>query len=180
MATAEEEAAFLKKKKAAKAARRDKPEEKAALSITSLMDVVSIIVVYLLKNYGTDPVVIQPTAGQKIPMASADTPILEGTPIYVTQRGITFGSKVVVQLDENGDVKAEDLKAHSIVPLYDLMAEEADKSKQMATAKNEEWEGTLIFVGDQQLKFNTLVQVLYTAGQAEFTKYAFCVIQRDG
>ena len=65
---------FLAAKKAAKkAARRGKGEEQATLNLTSLMDVVSIIVVYLLKNYGADPVVIMPTAGQKVPMSVADS-----------------------------------------------------------------------------------------------------------
>lgn len=179
MATAEEEA-FLAKKAAKKAARRDKPEEIANLNITSLMDVVSIIVIYLLKSYGTDPVVITPTAGQKVPMSMADAPLQDGVPVYVSSRDITFGEKKVVQLNENGDIDPASVKNHSILPLYDLMAEEADKSKQMAEAKGEEWTGRIILVGDQSLKFSTLVDVMYTAGQAEFTEYVFCVIQQNG
>jgi hypothetical protein len=58
-----EQQAFLAKKKEKAAARRAKPEEKAELGMTSLMDIVSIIVVYLLKSYASDPVVINPTAG---------------------------------------------------------------------------------------------------------------------
>jgi biopolymer transport protein ExbD len=171
---------YAKKKADKKAARRDKPEEAGALNITSLMDVVSIIVVYLLKNYGTDPVVITPSGGQKLPMSTADTPLQEGSPIYISKRDITFGDRKVVQLDEEGNVDQTALKKHSIIPLYDLMAEEADKSKQMAAAKGEEWVGRIIVVGDQELKFSTLVDVMYTAGQAEYSEYVFCVIQRNG
>lgn len=174
------EEVFLQKKKAKKAARRGKGEENANLNITSLMDVVSIIVVYLLKSYGTDPVVITPTSGQKVPMSRADAPLKEGVPVYISKRDITFGSKKVVQLNEEGDVDPSQVKKHSIIPLYDLMAEEADKSKAMAEAKGEEWVGTTIIVGDEKLKFSTLVNVMYTAGQAEFSEYVFCVIQSGG
>ncbi len=174
-----EEEAFLAKKKEKQAARRGKPEEKAVLTMTSLMDIISIIVVYLLKTYGSDPVVITPTAGQKIPMSKADSPIQEGVPIYVSQRDITFESKKIVQLDEQGEVDAAAVQNHLIGPLFDALAEEADKSKQMAESRGTEWPGRVIVVGDQGLKFKTLVDVLYTAGRAEFHEYLFCVIQNS-
>jgi len=172
--------AFLAKKKAKKAARRNNDIEEGNLNITSLMDVVSIIVVYLLKSYGTDPVVITPTAGQKVPMSKADAPIQDGVPVYVSQRSITFGSQRLVQLDENGDVDPTQVQGQLINPLFDEMSVEAERSKQTAAAKGEEWEGTVILVGDQNLKFSTLVKVMYTAGKAEYSQYAFCVIQTNG
>ncbi|MCA9637454.1 MAG: hypothetical protein KC420_15615, partial [Myxococcales bacterium] len=57
-------------------------------------------------------------------------------------------------------------------------SEEADKAKQLAENRGTEWEGRLIIVGDQALKFSTLVDVLYTAGRAEFKEYTFCVIRK--
>ncbi len=173
---------YLAKKAAKKAARRNKNADgQGDLNITSLMDVVSIIVVYLLKTYGSDPVVIMPTAGQKIPMSHADAPIQDGIPVYVSTRSITFNNKKLVQLDENGEVDPAALQGHLIGPLYDAMAEEADKAKQMAAAQGqEEWSGTLIVVGDQNLRFSTIVNVMFTAGRAEYREFAFCVIQTGG
>lgn len=179
--TTEAEDAFLAIKKAKKAARRGGfQEDKAILGMTSLMDAITIIVTYLLKNYGSDPVVITPTAGQKVPMSSADTPIQEGTPIYISPRAITFADKKVVQLDDTGAIQPEYLQGNLIGPLYDLLAEEADKSKQMSESKGTDWTGRVILIGDQNLKFSTLVHVMYTAGRAEFREYAFCVILRSG
>jgi biopolymer transport protein ExbD len=170
---------FLKKKATKKAARRNKDEAAESLNITSLMDIVSIIVIYLLKSYGSDPVVITPTAGQKVPLSRADSPIQEGVPVYVSTRDITFGTKKVVQL-RDGELDEAAVKQHLIGPLYDAMAEEADKAKQMAEAQGTEWEGRVILIGDQALKFNVLVDVMYTAGRAEFREYAFCIIQGTG
>jgi biopolymer transport protein ExbD len=171
---------FLAKKAAKKASRRDKPEEKGDLNITSLMDIVSIIVVYLLKTYGSDPVVITPAAGQKIPMSMADSPIQDGAPVYISPRDITFGEKKVVQLNDEGDVDPAAVKNHLIGPLFDVMAEEADKGKQMSETRGTEWPGRVILVGDEKLKFSTLVDVMYTAGRAEYREYAFCIISTNG
>jgi len=172
--------AFEQKKADRRAARRSKGgEEQGTLNLTSLMDVVSIIVVYLLKNYGTDPVVIAPTAGQKVPMSTADSPVQDGVPIYISARDITFGSQKVVQLNETGDVDPTQVQKHSIIPLYEMMAEEADKAKQTAEMQQKEWTAQVILIGDENLKFSTLVDVMYTAGQAEYSKYLFCVIQKN-
>jgi hypothetical protein len=177
--TPEEEQAFLDRKKAKRAGKRGFAEEGAVLGMTSLMDAITIIVTYLLKNYGSDPVVIAPTAGQKVPNSTADTPIQDGVPIYVTQRAITFMDRRVVQMDENGEVDPAALQGHLIGPLYDLLAEEADRAKKMSEGKGEEWEGRIILVGDQNLKFSVLVDVMYTAGRAEFREYAFCVVMKN-
>jgi len=122
----------MARKAAKREARRKRPEEKALLGMTSLMDAITIIVTYLLKSYSSDPVVIQPTQGQKVPMSLADTPIQDGIPVYVSQKSITFAEKRIVQMDETGAIDPSALQGHLIGPLYDLLAEEADKAKQMA------------------------------------------------
>ena len=81
---------FKKKKAAKKEARRSSEPEEANLGMTSLMDIVAIIVIYLLKSYASDPVLIQPIADQKIPMSRVDAPIQEGTPLYISQREIVM------------------------------------------------------------------------------------------
>ena len=171
--------AFLAKKKEKAAARRQKPEEKGELGMTSLMDIVSIIVVYLLKSYASDPVVINPTAGQKIPLSTADAPMQDGIPIFITLRGITFDNKKVVSMTPEGDIDPTTVTNHLIGPLYDALAEEVDKAKQMAENTGKPWAARAILVGDQELKFSALVDVMYTAGRAEFADYSFCVIRKS-
>ena len=174
-----EQEAFLAKKKEKAAARRAKPEEKAILGITSLMDIVSILVVYLLKSYASDPIVINPTAGQRIPMSSADAPIQDGIPIFVTTRGITFDSKKIVTMTPDGDFDPAQVQNHLIGPLYDMLAEEVDKAKQLSERQGKAWNGRVILVGDELLKFSVLVDVMYTTGRAEFSEYSFCVIRKN-
>lgn len=173
-----EQEAFLAKKKEKAAARRAKPEEKSNLGMTSLMDIVSILVIYLLKSYASDPIVINPTAGQKIPMSSADAPIQDGIPVFVTTRGITFDSKKIVTMTADGDIDPSQVQNHLIGPLYDVLAEEVDKAKQLAERQNKAWNGRVILIGDQDLKFSVLVDVMFTTGRAEFTEYSFCVIRK--
>lgn len=169
---------FQQKKKLKKLARRNKKEEEASLGMTSLMDIVSIIVVYLLKSYASDPVLIQPISEQKIPMSKADSPIQQGVAVYVSNKELMFNEKKLVAL-KDGILDENAIKnKHLIQPLYDAMVEEAEKAKAMAEQTQTEWDGRAIIIGDQKLKFETLVDIMYTAGRAEYVEYAFCVIKK--
>lgn len=170
---------FEQKKKAKKAARRNKAPEEAELGMTSLMDIVSIIVVYLLKSYASDPILITPGAGQQIPMSEADSPIQEGVAIYISSTELLFNEKKLVAL-QDGELDPNAVKNHMIADLYEAMVEEADKAKAMAEARQTEWAGRIILIGDEKLKFSSLVDVMYTAGRAEFAEYAFAVIATNG
>ena len=172
--TAEE--LYKAKKAYAKAKRRDKGEDDANLGMTSLMDIVSIIVVYLLKSYASDPIVIQPIADQKIPLSRADRPMQNGSPIYISSRDLVFKEKKLVKLNE-GEIDQNEVNNHLITTLYDAMVEEADKSKTIATMRNEEWDARAIIVGDANLKFSAIVDVMFTANRAGYSEYAFCIIQ---
>ena len=146
------------------------------MGLTSLMDIVSIIVVYLLKSYASDPVLITPIADQKIPMSKADSAIQEGTPVYLSDRAIIVLEKKVLALQEGKT--GDEVSGNLIDPLYDILSEEAEKAKQMSENRGKAWDSRLILVGDERLPFETLVKVMYTAGKAEYTEYAFCVIKK--
>ncbi len=169
---------FLKKKKAIKKARREGEVEEGGLGMTSLMDIVSIIVIYLLKSYASDPILIQPIASQKIPLSRVDTPIQNGIAVYISTRELVFNEKKLVQL-QDGEIDPNEVKNHMIGALYEAMVEEADRAKAMAKTRETEWNARVILIGDEDLKFSTLVDVMYTAGRAEYAQYAFAVIQNS-
>ncbi|MFO7565592.1 MAG: biopolymer transporter ExbD [Enhygromyxa sp.] len=168
---------FQAKKAVKKAQRRLKTEAGAKLGMTSLMDIVSIIVVYLLKSYASDPVLITPIAEQKIPLSTMDAPIKEGVPVYISSRELIFMEKPLAQLTD-GELPSTAVQGHTIVPLFELLEEETEKSKQLYQQRGEDWVGHLIVIGDEALKFSTLVDVMYTAGRLEYSEYSFCIIQK--
>ena len=174
--TPEQEELYKKKKAEAKARRRGAVEEEAKLGLTSLMDIVSIIVVYLLKSFASDPIMVQPMAEQKIPMSVVDAPLSAGEPIYVSARDLMFADKKIAKLTD-GELDPNAVSNHLIAALHQPMQERADKSKAISEAQSREWEGLAIIIGDANLKFNTLADVMFTAGRAGYTKYAFCIIR---
>lgn len=168
---------FKLKKEIKQAKRRNKTEENASMGLTSLMDIVSIIVVYLLKSYASDPVLITPIAEQKIPLSRMDAPIKEGVPVYLSSREMMFMEKPIATLTD-GELPANEVQGHTIIKFFESLEEETEKSKQLFEQRGEQWVGHLIIIGDEALKFSTIVDVMYTAGRLEYSEYSFCVIQR--
>ena len=168
---------FKLKKEIKKAKRRHKKDEVANLGLTSLMDIVAIIVVYLLKSYASDPILIQPISEQKIPMSRMDMPIKEGIAIYISSRELIFNEEQVATLTD-GELDPNVVQGHIIRPLFEKLEEETEKSKQVFEARDEEWVGHVILIGDEALKFSTIVDLMYTAGRLEYSEYSFCIIQK--
>ena len=100
--------------------------------------------------------------------------------VYVAKDRIEFNHKKIVGFNEEGKLDESVLQGHLVGPLYDELAEEADKAKAMAAAAGEDWEGEVVIVADADTSFGTLVDVMYSAGRAEFREYAFVVEGTEG
>jgi|GEM_PF-1736681 len=95
--------------------------------------------------------------------------------VYLATDRIEFNNKKVVMIDGEGKIDEAALQGHLIGPLFDELAEEADMSKTIAAKaeKDGKWAGELLVVADASSPFGNLVDVMYSAGRAEFSKYAF-------
>ena len=76
---------------------RRRVEEPATLSINSLMDIMTIILVFLLKSYSTDPVQFKPAPDLKIPFSNSAEAAVESTVITVTQNNVLIDDERVLQ-----------------------------------------------------------------------------------
>lgn len=111
--------------------------------------------------------------GQTIPTTTqALSAVPDGVTVHVTRTSITVGGNRLVSLLD-GSIEASALQGHLIGPLFDVLAEEAEQRKQTTErAGGEAWLGTAVVVADADVPQRTLVDILYTAGRAEFRRYA--------
>lgn len=159
--------------------RRALPEE-SGLSITSLMDILTIILVFLIKSYSTNPIQPKSADNLKLPFSSSQVIPTMSTAVTVTLDNVMVGDKPAVSLDA-GKVSEQDLSSGSflIEPVYQALQEEVDKQRRIAKFnKSAEFSGIITIIADRHVPFQLLSQVMYTAGQAEFSKFKFAVIKR--
>ncbi len=64
--------------------------------------------------------------------------------------------------------------------MYDALKKEVDKQKYIARFnKDAPFTGRVNVVADKKIPYRTLMEVLYTAGQAELGEYKFMVLKND-
>lgn len=96
-----EEAEALARKKASGKKLRG-PEEEAGLTITSLMDIMTIQLVFLLVSLTSDPLNVTLSSAMQLAMSSAEVaPKLDSIPIVVTKEHIVVDNNAAVEIKCN-------------------------------------------------------------------------------
>jgi biopolymer transport protein ExbD len=176
--------------KAARNYRRAKRKVRAAegevseLNITAMMDMMTIILVFLLKSYQASTINVTMTADLTVPQSTTQLIPQDNIGLSLSMKEILVGERLVVEI-ENGVVPAavkEGGKADSfyIAAVYDALKKEVDKQKYIAQYnKNAPFTGRVNVVADKRIPYRTLMEVLYTAGQAELGEYKFMVMKNE-
>jgi biopolymer transport protein ExbD len=152
------------------------------LKITSLMDAMVIILCFLLKSYASDPVNIQQSDVLELPMSVSKEPLERAVVIAITADAILVDDVKVVGL-RSGAVdpsnKRDGANGFFIEPLYQSLQNAMQKAKamQQRNAQAVTSLGMAMILGDKRCSYRLLSEVLYTAGQAEFSRFKFAVVK---
>lgn len=172
---------WQQKRAAKKAARRNRKQPNMPLIITSLLDAFVIILCFLLKTYGSDPVNIAQSNDLRLPGSISKSPLRPATVIAVTRNAILVDDRRVVDLRDgavDASNKRDGATGYFINPLFDALSEAAQNQKLIASRnRSVRFEGLALVLGHKTTTFRTLTEVLYTAGQAEYNQFKFAVVQ---
>ena len=151
------------------------------LAITSLMDAMTIILCFLLKSVGAEPINIVQSDDLMIPRSTTELEPEDTVPITVSARGILVGDSAVVEV-KDGQVDASRKKGGEsgmmIIPLFDKLTEEMNHQKNIAKMAGHEFKGLATIVAHKDTPYRLLTEVMYTAGQAEFANFKFAVVKK--
>lgn len=153
------------------------PEQKADVSINSLLDILSVILVFLIKSYSSTTVQVSPDKNLQVPFTTSRDPVEQSTAITVTAQAIMVDNMPVMLLP-NGQPKADDLAGMELVPLRTALDKEYEEQEGVAKFnKGFKFDGAVTVISDRYVQGSVLSQVLYTAGQARFSKIKFASIK---
>jgi biopolymer transport protein ExbD len=162
----EEDHAPMRKKRA--------PEKEHAvreLNLTAMMDMMTIILVFLLKNYATQPENVTLSEVLQPPKSTTDVKLEAALPITITRDAILVDNKDVVGIAE-GKVAGETAGAGVMIDaLKNVLDEQVDRLKVIEEGGGQKFEGKVLVVCDGSTPYALLMRVLYTAGQSDFTQY---------
>jgi biopolymer transport protein ExbD len=157
------------------------------LNITAMMDMMTIILVFLLKSLSSSPLVPESNDLQipKSTLSTAPESEPEGLAVIVTKSQIVVGETVACPVPPDASLNGVELKYKRgnrtdfyIVPLGDSLTawRETDKRIRMATGKDPS-HSEAILIADQNMPYRLLTEVTYTLGQSGFAKFHLLVLQ---
>jgi len=157
------------------------PDGDATVTINSLMDAMTIILVFLLMNYSIDPLRVDSSDDLKLPPSTTDINPEPSATVTITAVGIVVNDEVVATLHEGQVDKTKKLSGDEtslqIQPLFEALNEEASRQKEMSRLAGSRFDGLLTVIAHDATPYRLITEVLYTAGQAEFAKYKFAVLK---
>ncbi len=152
------------------------------LQITSMIDMFTIILVFLLKSYSTSAIEVQPTKGLSLPFSTANVQPIEALKISVSKDGVFVDEKLIVPLS-NGTIDTkltEKNDSRFIRTLFEALDEQAKKTQAISKQNDSvQFDGKVIFQADQGLNYELLKKVMYTASLAGYADFKFAVISKE-
>jgi biopolymer transport protein ExbD len=150
------------------------------LQITSLIDTLVIILVFMLMTIGSGSVNLEVASNIVLPWSTKGADIAQGLKVVAKADGVYVDQEKVSPLI-NGTVPAgtttEDGK--KIVTLFQKLGSLAAESKRAAKSDPAvKFEGKILFQADKNIPLKTIKQILYTAARAGYNDFKFAVIRQ--
>ncbi len=167
----------------AKLRRRAEPEH-FGLNIYPMMDMLTILLVYMMAIFATSSAAaVQESAELRIPYSTSQVEVSEALGVQISRSGIVVDGKPVLDL-RNGIVdpslKQGGSSGFLITPLYKTLSEIRDRKKRTAARyANQPFVGNVQIIADKRTPYRTLSEVIYTLGQTEFKNLRFIVNKKS-
>ncbi len=155
------------------------------LNITAMMDMMTIILVFLLKSMSQSSASLPQSKDLQMPKSVLTTEAAEeGVPIIISKSKILVEDEAVVDVpaDATHGVEAKYKRGGPndlyITKLGQTVKAWRDTDRQIRQAQGKDASGSeAIVIADAGTPYRLLVEVLFTLGQNEFNKFHLMVLQ---
>lgn len=156
--------------------RRSSPVPK--LMLTSMMDMFTIVLLFLLCSLSDKPESIRLDKDLELPKSSAEISYDQNLKITLTKSQLMIDDEMIAEV-ENGKISGLDEKDLKTSLLYKRLQENFEKSKEKAveTKEDKPKDQQVVFVCDKSHEFKVINQVIKTAGLAGYPNFQFAVLK---
>jgi biopolymer transport protein ExbD len=161
----------------------DEPEVIKDLNITPMMDMMTIILVFLLKSFASTSSNINFDQNLQIPKSSTLLKPKLAVSVMITKKVLLVEGDAVAPINQgkvDPTVKRDGENGYYITPLVDLLAKHAKREKKVADLTGNKFEAQLMIVADQTTPYRLLTEVIYSCGQAGYANYRLLVLKAKG
>lgn len=150
------------------------------IDITSLLDILTILLVFLLQSYNSSGVIINVPKGIELPKSASESLNNFGVNIQVSKSNIWVDDVEVLNSEKSDTANSFDEGGRRIVPLYNELVriKETIKASEKLSPDAKKFSGIANLVVDKSLKYSYLKRVMYTCATAGFKEFKFIVLTK--
>lgn len=161
--------------------RKVPPHEEQSLNIYPMMDIMTIILVFMIMQVANESANITQSDELQLPWTTSTEQLTDALAIQISRTEVIVDGRAVVQL-RNGIVdpsqKQGGANGFLITPLLTEMQQHRDRLKLIAQRNpRRPFTGEVQIIADNRTPFRTLSEIIYTLGQAEFAHMHFVALE---
>lgn len=145
------------------------------LTLTSLMDIFTILLLFLLVHVGEEAVALPGSDQLKLPMSTSESRPQSTLVLMVTTQGIFVEGRELMSVDDalKGD-------ASILVPVKKELDRLAKRTRFLSS-QNEAitFSGRITIMGDKKIPFRLLKKIMQTSAQAGYGEVSLGVMQKS-
>ena len=149
------------------------------LKLTSMIDLFTILIVFLLKSYSAVELNVVPTQNMMLPTSISSKLPEETLVITVARNAIVVEGRPVCEVTPDGDILGVSSDEAIVRPLLEELVRHQQRFKVLAQRYGREFTGELTLQAHREIPFHLLRRVLATAGRAEFGEFKFATYRTE-
>ena len=154
--------------------RFDPRRTQAQISLTSLMDILTTLLLFVLKSFVMEGEAVTPVPGVTLPESTSHATAQSAVVIAIFDDVVMMDGEVVAKVS-----KASRSRDLMIEPLADRLEAAREKSLEIARhrGETEEFAGKVSIQGDRNIHFAIVQRVMFTCSQSGFENISLAVIE---
>ncbi len=144
------------------------------LQLTSMMDMFTIILVFLLKTYSTHGQLINPSEDLTLPSSRIQNPPEIGLDVTVSSEWIMLNNRPVERTEN-----VLSREGFLIPPLQEALDKYAREAERMEELYGAPFSGKVTIQGDKNTPYHLLIRIMYTCGQTRYPNMRLVVYKTE-
>jgi len=147
-------------------------KEEGSLNMNSMMDMMTIILLFLLKSFSTEGALVTPSEELRLPVSAQGEKPKREVNVAISKNHILVNESVIANLN---DIPKDQM----LIPtLAQRLADYANQEKQLEMEVGKEFTHEVIIQGDEHITFEILYKVMFTCSRSEFYKMRLLTIKQ--
>lgn len=142
--------------------------------LTSMMDAMTIILLFLLKSFSAEGSIVSSSKDLHLATSDTDVKAERSLSLSISKNAILIDDKPVILM-----IEVSSSKEIMIEKLFTFLEKQAELQKRIEQSTGRPFKGEVTIQVDKDVNYDSLLKVLFTTAQAEYSRQRLLVIRNE-